>query len=104
MTRPLEVEVVFALPEEQQLLVVSLSQGATVADAIAAAGVAGKFPEMDIDSLEVGIWGRVTDRDALVKAGDRVEIYRPLLRDPREARRDLAQAGLTMRGGEQDDR
>ncbi len=104
MSKPLEVEVVFALPEEQQLLVVSLSQGATVADAIAAAGVAGKFPEIDMDSLEVGIWGRVTDRDALVKAGDRVEIYRPLLRDPREARRDLAQAGLTMRGGEQDDR
>ena len=73
--------------------------GATVADAVAVSGVAAEFPHVDIDSLPAGVWGHPVERDAILKDGDRVELYRPLLRDPREARRELAQAGLTMRGG-----
>ena len=91
------VEVVFALPRQQVLVSVSLAEGATVAEAIDAAGLAARFPEEQLDALPTGIWGRPAERDAVVRDGDRVEIYRPLEIDPREARRQLAQAGRTMR-------
>ena len=91
------IEVVFALPEQQVLVSVTLTEGATVAEAIAAAGLAARFPGEQLDALPTGIWGRPAERDDVVYDGDRVEIYRPLEIDPREARRQLAQAGRTMR-------
>lgn len=101
MSESLQVEVVFALPTQQHLISVTLRRGATIADAIAVSGIAGKFPDINLDALPTGIWGRAADRATLVNDGDRVEIYRQLLRDPREARRELAQAGLTMRGSDE---
>jgi len=97
MRKSIDVEVVFALAEDQELLSVSLPEGATIADAVTLSGIAEKFPDEDLDALQTGIWGRLADRTAVLRQGDRVEIYRPLLRDPREARRELAQSGLTMR-------
>lgn len=94
----IKIEVVFALPDDQALVSVDVDAGATVADVITRSGIREDFPEENIDALQVGLWGRVVDRDCRVKDGDRVEIYRPLLRDPRDARRELAQSGLTMRG------
>lgn len=91
------VEVVFALPERQAVIEVPAKAGATVADVIEASGIAQRFPEVSIDSLDVGVWGRVVARSTVVQAGDRVEIYRPLELDPKEARRQLAAAGMTMR-------
>ena len=104
MPDSLQIEVAFALPEKQFLTAVVLPPGATVAEAVAASGVAAEFPDVDVDSLPTGVWGHPADRSAMLKDGDRVELYRPLLRDPREARRELAQAGLTMRGGNDTDR
>ena len=95
--KTIHVEVAFALPAEQVLISVSLPANATVYDAIAAAGIAECFPDERLQTLETGIWGRLAGRQAAVRDGDRVEIYRPLLRDPRDARRELAQSGLTMR-------
>ena len=93
MAEPMiRVEVVFALPERQELKSLELPQGATVADAIAESGLQPQFDEIDFDRLEVGIWGRVTQRTRKLREGDRVEIYRPLARDPRDARRELARA------------
>lgn len=92
----IDVEVVFALPESQSLISVSLPDGSTVADAIESAGEADRFPDMDTSALQVGIWGHIVARDHALKEGDRVEIYRPLDMDPREARRQLAEAGRTM--------
>ena len=103
MADSLQIEVAFALPEKQFLTVVTLPSGATVADAVAASGLAAEFPHIDMDSLPAGVWGHPADRNVTLKDGDRVELYRPLLRDPREARRELAQAGLTMRGGNDTD-
>ena len=97
MSGKIAVEVAFALPDRQVLAAVELAEGATVAEAIALSGLAEQFPAVDIESLPVGIWGRVTARDRVLANGDRVEIYRPLQIDPREARRQLAQAGKTMR-------
>ena len=96
MAESLTVEVVFALPGRQKLVEVSLSQGATVGDAVAASGLSTRFPDNDLSACETGIWGRVVSLDKPLADGDRVEIYRPLEMDPREARRQLAEAGLTM--------
>lgn len=98
----IEVEVVFATADKQALCSVSLRPGATVADAIATSRLAQRFPEQNLDTLEVGIWGTVVARDRPLNHGDRVEIYRPLAMDPREARRQLALAGRTMGNSERD--
>lgn len=93
----IRVEVAFALPAEQLLVSVSLPADATVDDAIAASGIAERFPDERLHTLETGVWGRLAGRREVLRDGDRVEIYRPLLRDPRDARRELARSGLTMR-------
>ena len=87
----LRVEVVYAKPARQALLEIELPAGATVAEAIDASGIA-RFPRDDLASAETGIWGRIVDRKAVLRDGDRVEIYRPLERDPREARRERARS------------
>lgn len=91
-----QVEVVFATPVRQELVEVGLPAGASVADAIEASGIADRFPRESLDDLPVGVWGREASRDAGIRDGDRIEIYRPLAMDPKEARRQLALAGRTM--------
>ena len=87
----LTVEVVFALPLEQDSTVVELPDGATVREAIARSGLAGRHPTVDLNACPVGIWGRRARLDDPVCDRDRVEIYRPLQVDPKEARRARAQ-------------
>ncbi len=83
----MQVEVVFALAEKQVLLSVELPAGATVGDAIDRSGLARQFPDCDIRGLQAGVWGKPADFDHPVRDGDRVELYRPLAMDPRDARR-----------------
>jgi putative ubiquitin-RnfH superfamily antitoxin RatB of RatAB toxin-antitoxin module len=83
----MQVEVVFALADRQELLVVELPDGATVAAVIDKSGLTRQFPDIAFDTLQAGVWGKPVDRDQIVKEGDRVEIYRPLEMDPRDARR-----------------
>lgn len=92
----IEVEVVFALAERQSLRSVIVAEGATAGEAIARSDLSRAFPEHDLSELVVGIWGREVPRTQLLRQGDRIEIYRPLELDPREARRQLAQVGRTM--------
>jgi hypothetical protein len=92
----LTVEVVFALSDRQELVTVSLEEGATVSDAVAHPSIASLFPDWDLDKCAVGVWGRLAPRDQRLRHGDRVEIYRPLVMDPREARRALAAEGKFM--------
>lgn len=99
MATEIRVEIVFALPDEQVLVSVSVPATTTVASAIRLSGLAERFADQPIDSLPVGIWGRLVGRDHVLSNTDRVEIYRPLKLEPREARRQLAQAGRTMGGG-----
>jgi putative ubiquitin-RnfH superfamily antitoxin RatB of RatAB toxin-antitoxin module len=91
-----EVEIVFALPDRQLLETVLVIAGDTVLDVVAKSGLREAFPEYEIDGLAIGIWGREVQRDQVVKENDRIEIYRPLQLDPREARRQLALSGKTM--------
>lgn len=95
-TGAIRVEVVFALPERQELVGLELPDGATVADALEASGMAAKFPGHDLTSCAIGVWGHVVDRGHRLRDGDRVELYRPLCIDPQEARRQLAAKGESM--------
>ena len=88
--RRMAIEVVYATPQEQVLLRVEVAEGATAGDAIAGCGILRRFPELETGRIQVGIFGRVTGPDALLRDGDRVEIYRPLLADPKDARRARA--------------
>ena len=93
MADALSVEMVLATPEEQVLMAVIVDEGATVADVIAASGIQSRFPALDIATMPAGIWGKPVSKDSIVRQGDRVELYRPLEIDPREARRQRASAG-----------
>ena len=83
----ISVELVFAMPDRQVLRSIDMPEGASVADVIEAGNLAREFPDLGLDELQAGIWGRPVDREQVVRDGDRVEIYRPLEMDPREARR-----------------
>ena len=83
----LEIEVAYALPHWQFLRRLKVSSGSTVLEAIVQSGVLSKFPEIDLESVKVGIFSRPVDLDVLLNSGDRVEIYRPLILSPTDARR-----------------
>ena len=86
----MRVAVAVALAHVQELIEVELPEGATVADALAASGVAQRWPELKAAS--VGVWGRLARRETPLREGDRVEIYRPIRADAKAMRR--ARAGL----------
>ena len=83
----MQVEVAFALPDRQLLETVSVPDGAVVADALRLCNLDERFPDAGLDQLQVGIWGKPVERTHALREGDRVEVYRPLELDPREARR-----------------
>jgi putative ubiquitin-RnfH superfamily antitoxin RatB of RatAB toxin-antitoxin module len=74
-------------PREVELTELALPAGATVHDALAASGLAARHPGLDLAALKAGVWGKVEPRDTPLADGDRVELYRPLQVDPKEARR-----------------
>lgn len=82
----MKVELVYVSQLRQELLEFDVEERCTAGELIANSGIAARFPEDPIDTLEIGVWGRPVDRDTILRDGDRVEIYRPLLMDPREAR------------------
>lgn len=86
----MRVEVAYAARDRQVVLAVELPQGATVAEALQASGIFSAFPELEHDELALGIFGERVNGTAGVQDGDRVEIYRPLIADPKEARRRKA--------------
>lgn len=90
------VEIVFALPDRQELVSLRLDDRATVAEAIEKSLLAEMFPDCDLAACPVGIWGRIVDREHTLRDGDRVEIYRPLAIDPQTTRRALAAEGKAM--------
>lgn len=85
----LHIEVVYAAVERQELIALDVPVGTTVLAAIEASGIAQRFSELDLAQCPVGIFGKVVSAPATqcLEAGDRVEIYRPLLADPKEVRR-----------------
>ena len=83
----MRIEVVYALREEQVLVALEVAEGTTARQAIERSGILRRFPDLDPENVPLGIFGRVAGPDALLKDGDRVEVYRPLVADPKDARR-----------------
>jgi putative ubiquitin-RnfH superfamily antitoxin RatB of RatAB toxin-antitoxin module len=99
MSQDLMVEVAYALPTKQIIIPVKVSDGITAEAAIVASGVLKQFPEIDLGINKIGIFGKLTKLDTPLRHLDRVEIYRPLIADPKEVRRQRAAEGKVMRKG-----
>lgn len=99
MNDKINIEVVYALPDEQTLLKKELPAGTTVMDGLLASGLLGKYPQLDLSAHKLGIFGKLTKPDAVLRDKDRIEIYRPLLADPKEVRRRRAEEGKVMKKG-----
>ncbi|MCW8901446.1 MAG: RnfH family protein [Gammaproteobacteria bacterium] len=84
------VEVVYALPDEQVLINLDVGQGTTAEQAVKLSGILERFPEIDLTQNKIGIFGKVINADQVLRDKDRVEIYRPLIADPKESRRKRA--------------
>ena len=95
----MKFEVAYGLMSEQVLLSVEADAPLTVQQAIEASGILQRFPEIDLATNKVGIFGKASKLDALLGDGDRVEIYRPLIADPKEARKKRAAEGKKMKKG-----
>jgi len=93
------VEIAYALPEQQVIIPVKLTEGMTAETAIKQSGILDKFPEIDLNVNKIGLFGKLNKLDVELRHLDRVEIYRPLIADPKEVRRQRAEAGKVMKKG-----
>lgn len=92
------VEVVYAKPGVQRIVVLPRTEGLTAEEAVRRSGLLEAFPEIATRALVLGIFGQRVEPDRVLAEGDRVEICRPLLRDPRELRRELSSRGEVIGG------
>ena len=100
MTEPqIRVEVVYAKPGEQVLEQLRVSAEETIESVIRRSGFLERFPEIDLNSNKVGIFGKAAALSGRLRDGDRIEIYRPLIADPKEARKKRAAEGKSMKKG-----
>lgn len=91
----IQVELVYALADKQVLRAFEVPQGTTLEQSIELSGIRNDFPDLVVDPAMVGIFSVKAGMDRVLAAGDRVEIYRPLIADPKEARRKRALAEKT---------
>lgn len=87
----MSIELAYALPDVQALLKIDVQEGSTVQQAIEQSGILRQFPQIDITQDKVGIFSKVCKLDRVLSQGDRIEIYRPLLTDPKQRRREKAE-------------
>lgn len=100
MSAMIRVEVVYALPQRQELVEVRLPQGASARQAIEASGLLEKYPHIELDRRnKLGIYAKLVKPDSEVRDRDRVEIYRPLIADPKAVRKKRADEGKVMKKG-----
>ncbi|NNG13549.1 MAG: RnfH family protein [Gammaproteobacteria bacterium] len=93
------IEVAYALPDKQLVIALQVSQGTTIEQAIQLSGILEQLPQVDIAQNKLGIFGKLKKADVLVREGDRVEIYRPLIADPKAVRKQRAAEGKRMAKG-----
>ena len=100
MADSIRVEVVYALPQRQELVTLDLPSGATVREAVEASGLLDRHPEIDLDGgNKLGVFAKLVKADAALRDRDRVEIYRPLIADPKAVRKKRADEGKAMKKG-----
>jgi putative ubiquitin-RnfH superfamily antitoxin RatB of RatAB toxin-antitoxin module len=95
----ISVEVAYATLEEQRIISLEVVPGTTLRQAIEQSGILEHFSEIDLGNAKVGIFGKLKKLDEALRAGDRVEIYRPLIADPKQVRKQRAAAGKAMKKG-----
>jgi len=84
------IEIAYAMPGKQAILNLTVMPGTTAGEAIEQSDIKDEFPEMKIDPAGIGIFSRKVTLDYVLREGDRIEIYRPLIADPKEVRRERA--------------
>ena len=95
----MKVEVVYALPHKAELVRLDLPEGSTAGQAVEASGLMQKYPEIDLKKNKLGIYAKLAKVDAVLRDKDCVEIYRPLIADPKEVRKQRAAEGKVMKKG-----
>ena len=94
------IEIAYATPHEQKIIECEIEQGTSLRDAVKFSGILQHFPEIDVETCDLGVFGKVVAPNYELADGDRIEIYRPLIADPKEIRRQRAEMGLkTKKGG-----
>jgi len=99
MADSIQIEVTYARSERQDVIRLKLSEGSTIGQAIEASGLLQRYPELDLAKLKVGVYGKLSKLDTVLRERDRVEIYRPLIADPKEVRKQRAAEGKVMKKG-----
>jgi putative ubiquitin-RnfH superfamily antitoxin RatB of RatAB toxin-antitoxin module len=93
------VEVAYALPQRQEIVAVQVPVGTTVQQAAERSDILRHFPEIDLATAKMGIFGKTAKGDSVLQPGDRIEIYRPLIADPKAVRKQRAAEGKKMKKG-----
>ena len=83
----LSIEIAYASAQQSWLIPLNVEKGTTVQQAIIISGILEQCPDINLQTNKVGLFSKIVELDVLVRAGDRIEIYRPLILDPKEARR-----------------
>jgi putative ubiquitin-RnfH superfamily antitoxin RatB of RatAB toxin-antitoxin module len=95
----INVELVYALHDRQKIVRMDVEEGCTLQTAVENSGLLQEFPEIELGKNKVGIWNKLAKLDAVLRDHDRVEIYRPLIADPKEVRKQRAAEGKVMKKG-----
>ena len=95
----IKIEVIYALAQRQEIARLTLPEGSTAQQAIEASGFLQKFPEIDLSKNKLGVYAKLVKPDTILRDRDRVEIYRPLIADPKEVRKQRAAEGKAMKKG-----
>lgn len=99
MTDRIRVQVIYALPERQDIVTIELPEGATALQAVEASGLLQKYPDIDTARNKFGVFAKLVKGDQVLRDRDRVEIYRALIADPKEVRRQRAAEGKVLKKG-----
>ena len=95
----IRIEVVYATPTRQDVVKLQLASGSTVAAAVEASDLLQRYPEIDLAKNKLGVYSKLAKADTVLRDKDRVEIYRPLIADPKEVRKKRAAEGKAMKKG-----
>lgn len=99
MAESIHIEIAYAKPARQEVIELKLPQGSTLQQAVEASGLLQRHAEIDLARTKVGIYGKLAKLDTLLRDKDRVEIYRPLIADPKAVRQQRAAEGKVMKKG-----
>ncbi len=95
----INIEVAYALPDIQRIIPMQVAEGTELLEAVKQSAILDEFPEIDIETAKVGIFGKLKKANTALREGDRVEIYRKLIADPKQVRKERAAKGKQMRKG-----